>query len=76
MNIIICGFFPVFVATCILSQISVSVYKIYELVVGIGYDNTSNKVEFQFDRVKVKAAVTIFRKNFVITLAPLFLDQF
>ena len=29
----------------------------------IGYDNTSNKVAFQRDRVKVKVAVTIFRKT-------------
>ena len=29
----------------------------------IGYDNTSNKFAFQRDRVKVKVAVTIFRKT-------------
>ena len=42
----------------------------------IGYDNTSNKFAFQRDRVKVKVAVTIFRKNLVITLAPLFIYRF
>ena len=30
----------------------------------IGYDYTSNKFAFQHDRVKVKVAVHIFRKNF------------
>ena len=29
----------------------------------IGYDNTSNKFAFQCDRIKVKVAVTIFRKT-------------
>ena len=31
--------------------------------VNIGYDITSNTFAFQRDRVKVKVAVTIFRKN-------------
>ena len=34
-----------------------------ELHTSIGYDNTSNKFAFQRDRVKVKVAVTIFRKT-------------
>ena len=29
----------------------------------IGYDYTSNKFAFHLDRVKVKAAVTLFRKT-------------
>ena len=29
----------------------------------IGYDYTSNKFDFQHDRIKVKMAVTIFRKS-------------
>ena len=29
----------------------------------IGYDNTSNKFAFQRDRVKIRVAVTIFRKT-------------
>ena len=29
----------------------------------IGYDYTSNKFAFQHDRVKVKVAVTVFRKT-------------
>ena len=40
----------------------------------IWYDNTSNKLAFQHDRIKVKVAVTIFRKT--SALVPLFMDQF
>ena len=47
-----------------------------QLHTNIGYDNTSNKFAFQHDRVKVKVAVTTFRKNFVITLALLFINRF
>ena len=34
-----------------------------ELHTSIGYDYTSNKFTFQLDRVEVKVAVTLFRKN-------------
>ena len=37
----------------------------------IGFDNTTNNFVFQHDRVKVKVAVTIFRK-----IAHLFIDRF
>ena len=40
-----------------------------KLHTSIGYDNTSNKFAFQRDMVKVKVAVTIFRKK--ITLSSL-----
>ena len=34
-----------------------------QLHTSIGYDYTSNKFAFQHDRVKVKVAVTVFRKT-------------
>ena len=34
-----------------------------QLHINIGYDSTSNKFAFQYDRVKVKIAVTVFRKT-------------
>ena len=34
-----------------------------ELHTSIGYDYTANKFAFQHDRVKVKVAVTVFRKT-------------
>ena len=35
----------------------------------IGYDYTSNKFAFQHDRVKVKVAVTVFRKTAIGSLS-------
>ena len=42
----------------------------------LGYDNLSSKFNFQGPRLKVKVTVAIFRKNFVIALAPTFIDGF
>ena len=35
----------------------------YNFTQSIGYDYTSNKFEIKHDRVKVKVAVTVFRKT-------------
>ena len=42
----------------------------------VGYDNISSKFDFQCPGLKVKVTVAIFRKNFVITLAPTFIAGF
>ena len=46
-----------------------------QLYTSVGYGNTSKRFAFQHDRVKVKVAVTIFRKKIVITLAPSFINR-
>ena len=47
-----------------------------KLHTNVEYDNILNKFEFERSRAKVKVTVAIFRKNIVITLVPIFLDQF
>ena len=42
----------------------------------VGYDNISSKLNFQGPGLKVKVSVAIFRKNFIIALAPAFIDGF
>ena len=47
---------------------------ILKLHTNVGYDNISSKG--QGPGRKVKVTVAIFRKNFVIALAPTFIDGF
>ena len=42
----------------------------------LGYDNILDKFNFQGPGLKVKVTLAIFRKNFVIALAPTFIDGF
>ena len=42
----------------------------------VGNDNISSKFNFQGPGFNVKATVAIFRENFVIALAPAFIDGF
>ena len=65
----VCSTFVIALATSFIIQFRYNFTQVLD-------DNTSKKFAFQRDRVKVKVAVTIFRKNFVITLAPLFFNQF
>ena len=42
----------------------------------LGFDNILDKFNIQGPGLKVKVTVAIFRKNFVIALAPTFIDGF
>ena len=42
----------------------------------LGYDNISSKFDFQNPGFKIKVTVAILRNNFVIVLAPTFIDGF
>ena len=44
--------------------------------INVWYDNISSKFNFQVVGLKVKVTLAIFRKNFVIALAPAFISGF
>ena len=47
-----------------------------QLHTNVRYDNISIKFDFWGPRFNVKVILAIFRKNFVILLAPTFIDGF
>ena len=53
----VCSPFVIALATSFIIQFR------YNFTQSFGYDYTSNKFAFQHDRVKVKVAVTVFRKT-------------
>ena len=60
-------------SACIYQWILVHVY-LHTIVV---HENISSKFNFQFNGLKVKVSVDIFRKqNFVFALVPTFINEF
>ena len=53
---------------------SAFIYGLILIHTNMKYDNILNNFEFEGFRAKVKVTVAIFRKTFVIALAPSFMD--